>query len=261
MKKLSSFSISSIALLALTASCGAQEISVQFYQGNGTALTSSQTAGVVPADNFNVNTDNATAAVLNDDTGAPTIATLSVDYGRYQTYNSFTAAGDHDLLSGCLNSSGGSSDSIVLSTIPYASYDVYVYGVSDNGSNDTTSAGNTSIFALTPMGGTTQYLSLQPVSNSTSYIQSTNTYDGTGAPPSDFVHGANYVEFTGLTSPNFTLTFSGETSSGTADSFNASLNGLQIVETPEPSTWAMMAAGAGLLGLWQVRSVSRKQKA
>ena len=38
-------------------------------------------------------------------------------------------------------------------------YNVYVYGVSDNGSNNGTSTGLTSIFALTPTGGTTQYLS------------------------------------------------------------------------------------------------------
>ena len=263
MKKSSAYLATLIAPLAFAVTGHAQIISIQFLQSsNSTALGATQSAGAVPAEHYNPSLPSESGLALTNNAGNSTTAALTVSSGGYFTSNTFPSGGNNILLSSGLNSAGGGN--ISLAAIPYTTgYDVYVYGVSDNGSNDGGSAGLTTTFALTPTGGATQYFSLQPVTNSSSFLQSTNTYDGTGAPPTDFVLGANYVEFTGLTSADFGLVFSGENSSGTPGGFNASLNGIQIVADPvipEPSTWAMVAAGLGLL-LFAQRRIRRTLKA
>jgi hypothetical protein len=236
----------------------AQSISLQFlqYPTSTNGLAASTVAGVDPVDNWNVNSSTVSNAALQDNTSALTSATFSVQAGRYFTGNNFPAGGDNELLSGGLNSYAGTTAStLTFNSIPYAAYDVYVYGVSDNPSNDTASQGYTTTFGLTPAGAATQYLSLQPVTDSSSYIQSTSTFDGIGAPPTTgFTQGANYVEFTGLTASDFSLVFSGVDPSG--GSFNSSLNGLQIVDiaaTPEPSTYLLFGAGFLVLMVFRKR--------
>jgi len=239
MKKLSLFGTAFIALLAFTAPSQAQVISVQFQQNGGTALPAGDNAGVVSVNNWNVVPNgSATNAALNDNSGSPTTATVSANSGTYFTGNGFSSPGDAILLAGCLNSSNNSNTSVA--SIPYANYDVYVYGESDNNS-----PGDYITFALTPSGGSTEYLTLQATASATSYAQSTSTFNGTGTPPGG-IPVANYVEFTGLTGSDFTLAFSGNNGSGVG-TFNASMNGFQIVSVPEPSTWAMLLGGFGTL--------------
>jgi hypothetical protein len=256
--RLASVAVSGAGLLAFGAHAQAQQIGVQF-QSTATgapALTPSDIAGVVPQDNFNVFNDSivdngpGVGGPLVDNTGNPSGASLVIDANKtYITNNSFAAGGDQILMSSGLNSGYSNGHSVIAENIPYATYDVYVLATTDN-----TNLGNYETFQLTPDSGPVLSLSLQPDPFLSTYVPSADTYDGSASTPPSTIPLANYVEFTGLTSPDFSLSFTGQKSNGS--NFNSSLNGIEIVEAeaaPEPSTFALLAGGALALGAYQLR--------
>jgi hypothetical protein len=238
MKNIITISAVVLGLTALYAP--AQEISIQFV-GQGNALQPSQTPGVVPSANWNPITSLPGPVTLNDDTGAPTTAVYSESgvAGDYRGFGGNFPIGSDDstLFSGQAYNTYLGSGAIAVNDVPYANYDVYAMTMAPYGTVVT--------YALATGG--TNYLSLQMSNTLGSYVQSTNTFDGTGTAPSD-LPGASYVEFTGVTNPNFSLSFGGE-DPGTSNADFATINGIQIVAAtvPEPATWAILACGVGIL--------------
>jgi hypothetical protein len=199
-------------------------IGVQFV-GLGTAAAATDSAGATAvAQNHwkTVTGANFSSVALTDNTGASTAATMSGGAdGTYWSGSTFTSGSGNakvasgELFDGDINTQ---THSLTFSSIPYAQYDVYVYGACD-------AAGRNATFALTPTGGAASYKSLQTQSNASAWTESTNTWDGTGSAPTLPV--ANYVKFTGLTAGSFNLKFGGVG--------NVGLNGVQIVQTTPAS--------------------------
>jgi hypothetical protein len=183
-------------------------------------MTSGQSAGAsgVAQTHWQPLTGSSFSSVtLSNNSGASTSAVLngSAD-GTYFSGSGFSSgSGDYTLSSGELFDGTFSTETktLTVSSIPYASYDVYLYA-------DCDAAGRDATFALTPSGGSAQYFSLQTENNGSSWTMTSNTWNGSGTPPSLPV--ANCVHYSGLTSSSFTLKWG-------SNSSNVSLNGIQIV--------------------------------
>jgi hypothetical protein len=215
------------ATLTITVSAAGSQssIAVQFV-GLGTAMVSTDSAGVpaVAQTNWIPLTGSTFSSVaLTDNTGTATTARLtgSAD-GTYFCGSSFTAGtGNAKLCSGELfdGTITTETNSTTISSIPYAQYDVYVYGECDAGTRGAT-------FTITPAGGTASSLSFQTESNGSSWTAGTSTWNGSGTAPTLAV--GNYVHFTGLTASSFVLKFGGVN--------NVAMNGIQIVKTSAGAT-------------------------
>jgi hypothetical protein len=139
-------------------------------------------------------------------------------------------AGNATLTSGELFNGWPGSPTLTISSIPYATYDVYLYASIDaSGRSETT--------GLTPAGGSEQFYSFKTESGGSTWTQATSTWNGSGTAPT--LSTANYIEYTGLTASSFTLEWGAPGNGG--------LNGIQIVPVtaPEPSSVALMLVGMG----------------
>jgi hypothetical protein len=220
--------------------------------GTGVPVPNSQ-AGVVPAYNWNDSwSENfssyaygtpITVNNLYDNSGATT--TASVSYNSYNGYHITSpnpgqdADGTYnrDLLNGFLNagpatwSPPATSDSVSLTAIPYAQYNIYVY-VSDDTAGRLANISNGSLtYDLSTMG-------LAAISGATAtFVQSTDT---SGANPT-----ADYVVFSGLTGSSQTITVSAG-DQNPADAAWVGLAGFQVVAVPEPGSMPLASALAGL---------------
>jgi autotransporter-associated beta strand protein len=146
--------------------------------GAGATANVTGPAGVVPMSNWN----NFSAAAqsspvsLSDSTGSPTTATATWNASlTWSTYGTNETDQNAQLLNAYLaNSSGGGSQTLTLSGIPFSSYNVYAY-FTNNYANHT---GNLAL------GGTTYYYQTLGAISTTPYplIQTSDTtYDSTGA--------------------------------------------------------------------------------
>jgi hypothetical protein len=244
MKNMSSLFLAAAGVLLLSASAKAQIFSVEFnyktlnpsYSGTSGATT----AGLLPAQYWNPDLTTATyfapettgiTGGLTDSTGASsTITETKVDNGHYNAggaVTGFSAVGDNDLYSGGIYSTTGSAGfSLTLAGLNTAdTYNLILYVKDPNGDAGTLVSGTS--------GAQTYYL--KTISNATmsSYIQGLATTSGTAA-------AGNYFEFTGLSGSSITASLS---SSGV----NVSGFQLETVAAPEPSTWALMLGGLGML--------------
>lgn len=235
------FILTVFALAAFVGAAQAQIVSIQF-SGTGTALSSTISAGAVSATNWNSEAASSGSGItgLVDSTGA-TVSGLSLTYTSNGNVGGGSPGGDQglqDLYSSHLESPysadatgtvANNRVALLLTNIPYAAYDIYVY---------TRNAGNNSkVWQST----TNFYTSNADIaSNSTSIA-----YTDAGA--STYVNGGNYVVFTGLTGTQQFLLDSGILDGGGSNN-NSGFAGVQIVSAvPEPSTYAMMLGGLGLL--------------
>ena len=118
----------------------AQTISVSFAGDNGGGvsinLTDAETAGVVPVSNWNVNgEDQAAAGTLSglvDSTGAATGAEVTWSGSNNTWGGSGATTPDEMLVNGWLDDNGTGAD-INVTGIPYDTYNLIVYGSSDDG--------------------------------------------------------------------------------------------------------------------------------
>ncbi len=211
-------------------------------------------------------TGNGTPMALLDDANQATTARLGFTNYGFSTLGgkavyspSYGAGGASDpglddqqqLYNGNVNSAPGSDyvHQVSLSDVPYATYDVYllVKAVGANGYNDT-GLGSVQIYTGSTVGtavaGTKYYLKSADLTAvpaaGFSYVQGTSTDE------LNPTVGANYVVFSGLTSPFVTFEIVGISNS---NSSGINFSGIQIVNAiPEPaSLGAVLLGGGGLL--------------
>ena len=239
---------------------------------NGTALTPTQVAGVLPQDNFNVVTSESTGnnvgsagytglaggpVTLVDSTGsnAAGVQFSWVDSNNWHTttagYTTPSTNGNNGaLFSGESQGSysvaaGNSPGTYKFSNLAAGNYDLIAYTVND--SAPSSGAGYVGVISVAVNGtssGNTYYDPNQPegawIANQT-FVQATSTTLA-GA-----TTAANYVEFAGLNVPSAGgyITLSNLTPAGSTSA--AAVNALQLV-VPEPATLGLFAiGGAGLL--------------
>jgi hypothetical protein len=231
----------------------AQLIGVQTYVPNGanngptsSTLTASQTAGVIPQAHFNtVLTNNASnsstfASDLVNSAGVATTVNFTLHDGVDEyasgsgTLTPLTA--NDTLLSG---SSGvyNATATYTFSNVSTGTYDLIVYTEANANflAEVNLSTGTTS-------SPSTYWVTEQDGYNFTgSFIQGTATTSTAAASATP----SNYVEFLNVApvSGNIVVTVPFR---GTGD--YAGINGFQLDEVPEPSSYAMMLAGVALLG-------------
>lgn len=265
----------------------ATSIGINFSTGNTAnpnldTLTASQTAGVVAQANWNnVNLGGKYSAgpvALVDSTGAATTATASVT-GRAQGYNISettgtqpdAANGDQILMNGgsygVNNTSGfgqpdhanGYTVVATVQNVPYATYNVYVYGLVDHGNTNEGLAIGTGTVSVANNVGTFTPTSVvyetTPTPNAAGYIDGTTasgfTYTQATSTNANLpTAGADYAEFTGVTGSSFAV--------GALYGSNASpaIEGIQIVAVPEPASVGLLCVGAAALLLIKKRKTA-----
>ena len=220
-----------VALAATLATAQAQIlIGVQFPGDGGsyTALTSGETAGVVPQAHWNVQPGGFTpvSPLVDSTTGLASGVSyaLSGFTNLYHTTMTITTP-DTKLLSGIIGPVSGIATITLSGLTDGTQYDFYLYAVNNGGS----------VGAKITAGGTSYYSTNQTAveyAASPGFVQGTATTTGTRSV-------ANYVKFSGLTSSGTNLTV---TVDGDSDYYPA-FNGFQIQAVPEPATWALLAGG------------------
>ena len=241
---------------------------------NGTALTSTQVAGVLPQDNFNVVTSESTGnnvgsagyvglaggpVTLVDSTGsnAAGVQFSWVDSNNWHTttagYTTPSTNGNNGALFSAESqgsygvTAGNSPGTYKFSNLAAGNYDLIAYTVND--SAPSSGAGYVGVVSVAVNGtstGNTYYDPNQPegvwIANQ-SFVQATSTTLA-GA-----TTAANYVEFAGLNVPSAGgyITLSNLTSAGSTSA--AAVNGLQLVAVPEPASLGLFALGGVVAGL------------
>ena len=215
------------------------------FTGGGNAsspaisILPTDSAGVVAQMNWNnFAGGNGTNLVLVDNTGATTGALLT--FTASGTYSSIGGAGivpadgDEKLNTGFVYG----DSSFTLSNVPYAIYDVYVYHLNDaSGRIETTTLAGLSFFGAAAVPNDATHVDQNAA---TSYLYTQTTSTNVTSPTA----GGNFVRFQNL-SGSVTLTASAPG--------NGYVNGLQIVQVPEPAT-------IGLLGLAAVTGACTRRR-
>lgn len=236
-----------ILVLAGTGVCRAATIISVNFEGSPSSQVTGP-AGVQPADHF-TNITGASGSSLNlvDNSNAATTADLSFTGGFGYRENGTPGSQNGNLLKGFLASTG--TITLSLSQIPFSSYDVYVYLAVDSG-------GRTANIS----NGTTTY-TYQAITNPNNvFVGATNTTGGTtGGGGFTIGPAANYALFSGMTGASFTIT--NYRTSNSEFGPGQGIAGFQIVDAsavPEPSTWAMVLGGLGLLMILAARSRAKE---
>ncbi len=170
---------------------GTGVISIDFV-GQGTAMGSTEVAGVVAKSNWNnaSGLTNTTGQALVDETGAATAAKVTWNTNGIWNLPITDAPGNVRMMRGYLDTVGGTT-TVTVAGLPTnaAGYDVYVYADGDNAGS------RTGAYQISGTGITTTSVNLTdaPGTNfSGTYTQANNT-------------NGNYVKFT-VTATGFTIT-------------------------------------------------------
>lgn len=234
--------LSLLALGATAATSFGASIGINFGSGRAdAALAATDSAGVVAQTNWN-NAAGATGslAALNDDAGGASGASIAWATDEQWSVGGTPADGNGTLLNGFISENNNASASTVtLSTIPYASYDLYVYLSHDRNFEDVILGETGGAF-----GPFTAVENNTPITAAVTFVEQTTSATTAG----------NYVLFSGLTGSSLSMTmgavdanFSG---GGTAE--RNAIAGLQIVQVPEPST--------GVLGLLTLAGMALRRR-
>jgi hypothetical protein len=188
-------------------------ISIDFV-GQGTAMGSTEVAGVVGKPNWNNanGPTNTTPQGLLDESGTATGATVVWNTNGIWSLPITDAPGNARMMLGYLDTVGGTT-TVSVSGLPTnsAGYDVYVYADGNNNA-----AVRTGAYQISGAGITTTSVNLTDAANadfSGAFTQANNS-------------NGNYVKFT-ITATGFTIT---ATPGATTDAYpRAPVNGIQIV--------------------------------
>ncbi len=263
--------IAGIASMALASGSLARADSIAISFGDNLATTTgadqvgaTQTAGVVSQSNWN----NAVTGTLSgsvtsldgtvktpsgstivDNTGTATTVTGNLwagsnTYNIAQTTNTAPDAsnGDQLMMNGGIYSNSNSSFNnliIQVNNVPYAEYDVYVYGLVDHagaiehiGLGDSEMAGTTHSFnadaAFSTGGNAYTVWEKTPTPNAVGYIDGTSptgfTYtQAVSTAQASPTPNADYAEFTNVLGPSFSV-------AAYATNYNGAIEGVQIVD-------------------------------
>jgi hypothetical protein len=247
--------LAAVATLSASHAYGAQ-IGMQFsWNQYGVGLASTDVAGVVPQDNYNVFQDYSgytngftiTNVPMNDAVnGSPTSITLSAvgNTGSSRIVNDYRFTPDEKLLD---NYDAGTAVTYTFNGVPAGQYDVYVYTATDQSSSAEGISLGTQTYYMqaeyfnefnAPANGPVGY----PIDPFPGYMQATNDTDPTSFPV------ANYAEFADV-SPT-----AGAFAINTTNSY---ITGFQLVPVPEPSVAAVLSAG--VIGLLNARRMRAKR--
>ncbi len=151
------------------------------------------------------------------------------------------------MMLGYLDTSDTSITTVTVAGIPadflITGYNVVVYYDGENGANQRVGAYS--------LGGTTYYGRDGGTVFGGTYIQGQTTTapignQDTNPDQANLVPAGNDLQFSNLTTASFNLTAQASVSSDTAN--RAPINGIQIVQVPEPSA-LLLGLGGALLGL------------
>lgn len=236
-------------------------IGIDFFGGGGsgasTQMGAGETAGVIPASNWNSFTPNvqATPQPLKDSTGGAT--TANVTWNSNNTWNApntpAVAPGDLNMMKGYLDSSDTSTTNVSVTGLPSSitstPYSVILYFDGDNGGSD-----RVGMYSITGAATGNAVFWARDAANSTfsgTYIPAQSPIDpiaGGGAIDNNgtaalTVPAGNMMIFTGLTGDTFNLLAQSSVSSDGTN--RSSVQGIQIVSgtVPEPSGLVVLAAG------------------
>jgi hypothetical protein len=250
----------------------AQILGVNFYDGSATGQQVSPTDTLGGSstgwyNNVEVGSQKPANVALTDSTDTLTTTTFSINpsgtagNGNSTTYSTSNngvlnggASGltpEQQLYNGYIATANNNyfTTELSLSNIPYASYDVLVYVLTNQ---------YASAKAQLVTGGATgpsYYLAdgvpfYEGNNLPTTYSLATST---SAATPTV---GANYFAFTGLTGASQTIDLNADVSAGYNNATKDEFVGFEIVNTasaPEPSTYALLMAGAFVLGALRLR--------
>jgi hypothetical protein len=190
-------------------------ISIKF-QGSGTAMASTEVAGVTPVARWNNAAGAVSARALNlvDDKGSATGAAITWSADNLWTIPITDTAGNNRLMRGYLDDGAGKPTTVTVVNLQAGSYTVYVYADGDN-------AASTKIGTYTLTSGIT-------VTSQTITDPANTNFSGA------FTPGANYAAFplTLTAAGGFTLTATPGISTDTVP--RAPVNGIQIVPAAPP---------------------------
>jgi len=203
--------------LSVTGSSGGLKkvISIDFV-GSGTAMGSTEQAGVVVKSNWNSASGavRSTALGLVDETGAATTASVTWNADNVWTSPIQDQAGNMRMMKGYLDNGQMGTSTVSVSGLPANSggYSVYVYA--QGASNSTT---NTGIYQISGAGITRSSVALTYNANFSGTFTQATASNGNG----------NYIIFTIPNATGFQLAAIPSTASNGFQ--RAPLNGIQIV--------------------------------
>lgn len=228
--------VASLASLASVAD--AASIGINFGAGRANAaLVTTDLAGAVAQGNWN-NAEGASGMLaLVDSSGAASGASISWATDEQWSIGGPGADANGTLLNGWVSENGGDPSALDITGIPYAVYDLYVYMNHDRATEDTEING--------PFGTFLLHENDTDITAAVTLVQQTATAQG------DISQLGNYAVFSGLSGAdlNLTLGVGGFAGSNT----RAPINGLQIVEVPEPTGAVLALFGGGFLLLLRRR--------
>ncbi|MGA2440244.1 MAG: PEP-CTERM sorting domain-containing protein [Tepidisphaeraceae bacterium] len=226
-------------------------------------VTPTQFAGVVSVDNWTDSWPSNPTTNLPDNTGAAT----TLDIAPFTPVGNWSIQGSHpgldadgtankEMLNGYLNGGPATwnpnppNDGVVLTNIPYSSYNLYVYISSDQPgrtgfvtdgtvTQGGSANGDATVSTFLPNGATTyDFSTIGPgeISGADAlFAQTTDAYPGS-------YPAADYAVFSGLTGSSQTVTLQMLVNDGWAG-----VAGFQVVQVPEPvSLGSLLAIGSVL---------------
>lgn len=230
-----------VTLSAFTLSARAASIGVDF--GNvGNVLAPADSAGApgFTQTNWNAFTTTGTNLPLVDNTGAATTASLTFSFVTLGFMSANASGADERLYNGVAFDS--SNDwSFTLSGIPYASYSILVYHLSQAGDVRGVTVAGTTFYSLAPNPTGSGYID-NNVGTAFTYNQATSTNPNAPGSVTD------YARFDSLTGTSQTVTITGFSGSNPRQ-----VAAVQIVQVPEPTAAGLLLGGL-LLG-----AVSRRR--
>jgi hypothetical protein len=225
------------------------------YLGNATSDTVTGTAGVVPISGWN-NVDQSTfgsGTILSSDGLFSATLALSGSGAGFGWNSGMTGDGGNGSLLNGYNDAGINNPSAsTITGLTSATYDVYLYTFAD-----TARPGNGGDWLPNyTVNGTTYYTATMGGGGAFSgFIEGGITFVNSNTFPTSLTYG-NYIKISNVSTVGNAITI---TANGDNQSWRSPFNGFELVAVvvPEPSTWAMMIVGVGVIGFMRRRSISR----